>query len=434
MNLESGIGRQLFGENFTPPALIDEMLGRIPAEVYRDPRLRWLDPCAGVGNFPDRLLPRLMEGLAEAIPCPDERRGHIVANMLFMVEIQASSAAILRATFGATANIATGDFLAGPAPGFPSSFDVVVGNPPYERIVNGMRSAKNDNQWSKFIERGFGLLADRGLLLFVTPPAWMSPTNRLLKDIFLRNEILYLNIQECARHFSVGSKFSYYLIRKAPRPPRAKTRVDVKFDGGKSVKPAKYSGAVILPAELTFIPQLCTPTALAILRKTCFDATRRKFPVAYDSDLHRYTKRSLLSETRDATFRHEVAHTPKQTLWASRPHKHQGQVKLFIPLTTYYESMFVGRCGNTQGLGYLLCTDEEEAEKLRRLLLTSVYRFVAGITRWSNFTVPEVMRSLPFVETSAVAPEDIVDPWVEDALGLSPRESAYLGKHLRGSA
>ena len=50
----------------------------------------------------------------------------------------------------------------------------------------------------------------------------MSPTSKT-KEVFYDNYIVYLNINECEKHFNVGSKFSYYLIQKTHK--KEKTRV-----------------------------------------------------------------------------------------------------------------------------------------------------------------------------------------------------------------
>lgn len=424
-------GNKFFGENFTQSILIDEILDQFPPSVFSNPELRWLDPCTGLGNFSTKIFARLFEGLAQAFPNHSERKKHIISNMIFMVEIQESSAAYARKMFGRSTNIHIGNFLSDDLPKkWPSQFDIVIGNPPYERIVAGSRSAKNDNLWSKFIDRGFDLLAKDGYLSLITPPAWMSPTSKQLNRIFLRNSLLYLDIQACARHFDVGSKFCYFLLQKSPRNDQQKVRVNVDFKGSKSLVPSRYAGSIKLPAAASFIPQLCTPAALSILKKTAF-SEREKFAVMYDSDLHRYTKRSLLSSRKSKNFSYRTVHTPKQTFWAKRPHKNFGKVKVFLPLTTNYEELFIDDCGNTQGVGYILCNSVQEANKVARVLLSRPYRFIAGITRWSNFNVPGVMKSLPFVDTSLTPLSEITDDWIGEQLGLDSLERDYIESLIR---
>lgn len=75
-------------EVHTPAELIDEMLDKIPESEWNDPNKTWLDPCAGIGNFPLQIAERLMETLADHITDPEERYRHIVENQIFMIEIQ----------------------------------------------------------------------------------------------------------------------------------------------------------------------------------------------------------------------------------------------------------------------------------------------------------------------------------------------------------
>lgn len=390
--------KRVFGEVFTPSELIEEMLATLPEEVWRNPNLRWLDPAAGVGNFFALVHSRLMEGLASVIPDEDRRYRHILERMLYFVEIQEGSAATIHQIFGKgkyRLNVFQGDFSDFSEETFGiRHFDIVLGNPPYQHMHTDVRrKAKNHNLWSFFIQKGFDYLADGGFLLYVTPPAWMSPSSHLLNDIFLRHQLRVVNINECSRHFpGVGSKFSYYLIEKCPIYSETKFIFD--FKGGSSIKPLRGFSTYTLNPNIRFIPQLPVAEAFNILEKTVFSQLP-KYDVRYDSDLHRFTKQQLLAEHEDEQFPFKVIHTPSQTFWSSRPHKTFGKTKLLIPLTTYYEHMLIDSAGVTQGMGYVLCADRKEAEKIRKILLSDLYRFIANITRWSNFNVPLVMQNLP---------------------------------------
>lgn len=424
--VETVEGKAAFGENFTRESLVEEMLDTLPDSVFLNPDLKWLDPCAGIGNFPIIVFERLMFGLKDAIPDDGLRSAHILKNMLFMTEIQEKSCDAIATVFGTDVRLHEGSFLEALPKDFPKSFDIILGNPPYERIVGDVRSAKNDNLWTKFIDRAMNLLKPDGYLLFITPPAWMSPSSKILSKHFLENQVLYLNIQECARHFKVGSKFSYYLIRKTSSLTRIETDFVCRFSGGKSVKPYTGSGQLHIPADAFFVPQLISAEVFGILEKTCFDPILPKFDVQYDSDLHRFTKKALLSDTQDEAHPYEIIHTPSQSVWSSRPHKNQGRWKVMIPLTTYYEQILISKLGNTQGMGYILVRDAEAAKRVKAVLSSELYRFIANITRWSNFNVPAVMKSLPFVNTDGMTLLEITDDFVYEALGLTRAERDFV--------
>jgi len=87
------------GEVFTPYELIDEMLDQIPQEYFSDPTKTFFDPCAGKGNFPVKIIERLMIGLEAQFPNKLERYKHIVENQLFMAEYQEESCEFIRQTF-----------------------------------------------------------------------------------------------------------------------------------------------------------------------------------------------------------------------------------------------------------------------------------------------------------------------------------------------
>jgi len=91
-------------------------------------------------------------------------------------------------------------------------FDVVVGNPPYQ---DSSKIARNSNLWEKILKISFELLAQDGLLLFISPTTWMGPSitqKTEIKNIFINFNLLILNL-DCKKYFNVGSTFGYYLIK-----------------------------------------------------------------------------------------------------------------------------------------------------------------------------------------------------------------------------
>lgn len=430
--VESNIGKKHFGENFTNVKLIEEKFEKLPQDLFSNPNLKWLDPCAGIANYPIVLISKLMNGLKLLIIDEQERLEHILKNMLYMVEIQESSCIKIKNSLGNEINLFEGSFLdENFEQQFPFKFDIIFGNPPYEKMIDGKRSSKNDNLWTKFIDKSIDLLKDDGYLLFITPQAWMSPTSKQLKEVFLKYKLLYLNIQECGKYFNVGSKFSYYLIQKTLNDKKTTTKFKCFYPGSKILKSFNEEGELIIDKNVKFIPQIISKEIFSLLNKTCFNSQIQKFNIQYDSDLHKFTKKHLLSETKNEVFKYEILHTPSQTVWANRPHKNQGKIKVFIPLTTYFEQITINTCGNTQGVGYILCNNNEEAEKIKKVLLTDLYRFIANITRWSNFNVPEVMKSLPFIDVNNYSIDDIDNDLIYKIFKINQKERTEINKILK---
>lgn len=169
-----------YGEIYTPRPLVESTLDMLPEACFADPTSTWLDPGAGTGHFSVVLFHRLMDGLQGALPDASERRRHIIANMLHMVELKPDSVARLRETFGPGANIVQGDFTA--TPGCPT-FDFVIGNPPYNANgtkkvpTNNVKKKRGDGRtvWTAFVRRAMESLRCGGRMLFVVPSIWMKP-------------------------------------------------------------------------------------------------------------------------------------------------------------------------------------------------------------------------------------------------------------------
>jgi len=80
--------KKVFGEVFTPTKLVNEMLDKLPEEVWSDPTKTWLDPSCGTGNFLLEVYRRLMDSLVDIIPNEQERKKHILENQIHGVELQ----------------------------------------------------------------------------------------------------------------------------------------------------------------------------------------------------------------------------------------------------------------------------------------------------------------------------------------------------------
>lgn len=83
----------------TPPKLANAMLDLLPHEVWRDPDLRWLDPCSKSGVFLREIAKRLLfEGLVDWEPDFAKRRDHIFRNMIYACGITELTGIISRRT------------------------------------------------------------------------------------------------------------------------------------------------------------------------------------------------------------------------------------------------------------------------------------------------------------------------------------------------
>ena len=214
------------GEVFTPIELIEEMLDKLPPNVWKNPDLKWLDPANGIGNFPMVAYRKLMKGLESWEPNSKKRSKHIIENMLYMVEINPKNVKISKKIFGSNANICCANFETQINKCFSqfgiNKFDVVIGNPPFqdeikEKDTTKPRSGGKNKLYERITVQCLSLLNTNGYLLFVTPDNIMTGnTNKAYEEIIKYNTlyISFNNIQK--RYFpTIGKSMCYFLVKNS---------------------------------------------------------------------------------------------------------------------------------------------------------------------------------------------------------------------------
>jgi ubiquinone/menaquinone biosynthesis C-methylase UbiE len=371
----------------TPIECIEEMLDKLPEEVWKNPNYKWLDPCCGCGNFFLVVVQRLL--VYHSLE-------HILSNMLYFNDVNRNRLEIVEQVFGIegiSLNLTQQDFLEYSYPDNENEntlFDVILANPPYAKLLpNGKRASKNHNLIGSFLKQSFRLLKPNGYLLYITPDNWMSLADRntLIQDL-TQKQILHLNIHLSKRYFKkIGSSFTYYLIHNRPHYK------DIQIEGIYKGQP--YQSQVSSEPR-SYIPLYYTRVVQSILHKTLdlpLD-THPRFGVETSSDLHKYTKRHLIQNEQSPEYPYKLIHTPTQTVWAKRPHIYSEGYKVFISTTSYYK-VFIDQCGMTQSIAFIRCPNKETAEHIQHLLTHPLYRFLNNICRWGNFNNIRILQKFP---------------------------------------
>ena len=362
----------------TPIKCVTEMINTIPDDFWKNKYIKILDPCCGCGNFFLVILTKLIKY---------HNIQYILENILYFNDLNSERIKIVKTIFlndKYKLNITEGDFLIYKND---IKFDLIVANPPYAKILdNGKRASKNHNLIGLFINKSLELLNSNGLLLYITPDNWMSFADRnVLITKLTKLQIHHINIHIAKKYFKVGSSFVWYLIENTV------SYKDIKIEG--IWKGKEYSDCV--KSEIRkFIPLYYNRIIQSILNKT-IDKNNKKFDIMTSSDLHKYTKRELISNTKDDIFKYKLIHTPKQTVWSKRPHKFQEGFKVFISTTTYY-SIFIDNCGMTQSIAFILCKDEQEANLFKKILEHPLYCFINNICRYGNFNNIRILQNFPY--------------------------------------
>jgi site-specific DNA-methyltransferase (adenine-specific) len=249
----------------TPPKLANAMLDLLPEEVWRDPNLRWLDPCSKSGVFLREIVRRLLfEGLVDWEPDFEKRREHIFRNVIFGCGITELTGIISRRTVyysrhaagersvirfenddgnlpfiraehdfkdgrceicGGPEELERGEgrenyayaFIHGAYPSTEMSdmkFDVIVGNPPYQIDSDGNTRTKPIYQ--KFVEKAIEM--DPRYVLMITPSRWFAGglgldgyRARMLNADRLARVVDYPQSKDCFPGVKIRGGVSYFL-------------------------------------------------------------------------------------------------------------------------------------------------------------------------------------------------------------------------------
>jgi hypothetical protein len=259
------VEKKTYGEVYTPIKLVDEMLDKLPQSVWKNKNLKWLDNSCGMGNFQIAVYMRLMETLKDIIEDEKERKRHILENMLFMCDLNKKNVFICKQIFDINneykLNLCNNDSLTlnyKEEFGI-DSFDLIIGNPPYQ--VHG---AGGDNKlYLSFTQKSLELLKEGGHLLYITPTnvkEYLTVKDKNRSYINKFYNIKYLSMNTTSHYFpGIGSHFCVFLMQKTIVK---ECIVDVEF------KRNKVEKSKVTLKEGSTIPVCMSQIDFNILNKT----------------------------------------------------------------------------------------------------------------------------------------------------------------------
>lgn len=238
--------KRTYGEVFTPPKIINDMLDALKAHdplIFSNPKFKFFDPANGIGNFLIFVYKRLMEGLSEKIPNERKRKRHILENMLYSGELNKYNAIMYQMIMDPAQS--------GEYPKFKEhnnignsleldiferwgieSFDVILGNPPYN---TEMKKCGSSSLYHKFIEKYEGSCR---YLTMITPSRWFvggKGLDKFRSKMTRKKTIVYIhNFPDASKIFGsfvkIDGGVNYFLIDRDYNGLCSFNGVDIKLD------------------------------------------------------------------------------------------------------------------------------------------------------------------------------------------------------------
>jgi hypothetical protein len=304
---------------------------------------------------------------------------------------------------------------------FDMKFDVVVGNPPFQKDGKG----RAEKLWPKFIAKSFELTNDGGFVSLITPTSWTSGSKNILKgstgvlhDIFHKYDVQKIDLDVSNYFPTVGIKIGYFIATKAPNSGTTNLNgqvVDLRnFD--------------ILPSDSDNFN-----IKFGILDKTInfFD----KFnTVSYTGgggnrndgdDLPSNTKH-IKTYVRGGNL-NEVFYAYFDTIQNT---KHAGKRKVIVPISGAEKFMpFVDDIGIPFSISsYIIELDKTDTyDGAVSVFNSKFFKFLIQEYRTSGFIQVQIVKNLPKLPMSSV----MSDADIYAVMGLTDNEIAYVESTIK---
>ena len=373
----------------TPLTLVDDILNKLPLQIWENPNLKWLDASNGTGDFLLIVIRNLMKGLKKWEPSKKERYRHIIENMIYASGNNSMSLFLYQCVIDIKScyktNIYYGEFL---NKDFDlhqkqiwkiNKFDIIVGNPPYNKGL----TATGNSLWNKYILKNLNILNTNGYLAMITPSGWRKPQsakstlNKVSMEM-MSKQIHYLemhNQKDGLKTFNKGTRYDMYILENCK--PYTDTLINDE---------SRLNTKVFLK-DYSFIPN----KDIAFIEKIIAKNDDEKCPYIYDRSAYG-ADRNYVSSTIDTKHKYPLVHTtPKKGnrfLYSSLNDKgHFGISKIIFGDSGIYDVIIdmSGDYGMTQHARGIKVDSLEEAENIKKALLSKKFKLFIESVMWSNY-------------------------------------------------
>lgn len=422
----------------TPIPLVNEMWDILMKQFKNNTyNIKVLDPSCGRGPFLVKAYEILFNNIYSDVDDIDFRNKLCIDSLYgFDIDKRYVNVTILQLEeiqkyYGATKilkpNIYNKEFLNAD---INMKFDIVIGNPPYNwSSVTGEDQRRNnrENLWSRFVIYSWkNLIKDDGFIMMITPNTWLSPSTDYSKfriyDLMFSNENanpIYVNIDECGKHFNVGSTFSYYLVQNSKNKNNCHT---VTTNGSVNINYSNYD----------FIPNNFNPILDSIIKKT--------FDLKYDKFIFNQvgvpTRGETFEQMPTETHPNLTYHTNSKkglNVYSRHISEQVNLKKILVNLSGMYKPVFDydGNISQSVMNMVMVCdTDSDiDLQNYKTILDSKLFHLIMNDSfRYNGWVNAKILLKLPNIKFKTKITEN---EFYTKGLGLSKKEINYIENAIK---
>lgn len=477
-------------EVFTPPAMANQILDQLPADLWSNKNTKFLDPVCKSGVFLREIAKRLVVGLEEEFPDVQERVNHIFGKQLFGIAITELTALLSRRSVYCSKNadgeysVCT-DFEAAdgniifkriehewkndrciycrasrqlydrgdgletysyefihtekPDGIFDMKFDVIVGNPPYQLNVGVEKENYAVPLYHSFVAQAKKL--NPRFLAMIIPSRWFAGgrgldefREEMLNDNRLRKIVDFPNATDCFPGVDISGGVCYFLWDR-----ENKGECEIKTVKGNEII-SNMTRPLLEKDQSTFIrfnESIPIVRKIKKLDETTFDKLiSPQTPFGFVSSFKDYKKAPFNGSIKIHTV-NGVGYIAKDSV--TKNAQWVGEHKLYISKSygergsypyLFLAKPFIGDKDSCCTQTYLMIgpfKSREESQNARKYIQTRFFRFLIMLKKNTQDAMRGVYAFVPI--------QDFSEEWTDERLnkkyGLSEEEVAFIESMVR---
>ena len=428
----------------TPVILVDDMLSKIPTDYWTDIHTTF-EPCCGKGNFVIGIFDMFFNGLKKKIPNEVKRCKAIMTKCIYFADLTNLNVFITteilkchienksgnRVNYDFNSNVGNTLNLDIEDKWGLEGFDATIGNPPFEEIDDETGESKGGtNLYTKFINYNINKINNNGYLLFINPISWIGPStnkqsgNDLLHNVFLKYDLLYLNLNECKKYFKEGSTFCFYLLNKKITNDCI-TNVISKHKNEISTSKINFKNY----KKMKFLPIHITEETIDLVNGVINKKNKLKISRSRKLDTSTKYGKEHLSLIENEKFKYITYHTTTKTYYSDIKLENFNNSKILLNMSGHLNPIIVDNCNITESKFYIELQKEDD-KKLINIFKNNNIKKYLELCKYSGFNSRIVLENITYNLDDL---EDILEDYIEEkpVLQTNNKNKKYTVPELR---